>query len=130
MTISDVTSDATIYYTTNGTTPTTSSAQYTGPITVGSTETLKAIAVDRDDSNSAVASAAYTIASGSGFSISPTTPSTWTTGCDPLFGTLQADGLCTVDIVITGNFQGLTCGQTQVENSTTVWTQCSYKPLP
>ena len=130
VTISDATSDATIYYTTNGATPTTSSTQYTGPIAVSSTETLQAIAVERDDTNSAVAAAAYTIASGTPFSISPPSPSTWTTGCDPVFGTLQADGSCTVDIVITGNFQGLTCGESHVENSTTIWTQCSYKPLP
>ena len=63
MSISDATSGATIYYTTNGTTPTTSSAVYTGPITVSSTETLKAIAVATGDTNSAVASAAYTITS-------------------------------------------------------------------
>jgi hypothetical protein len=54
-------SDATIYYTTNGSTPTRSSTQYTGPITVNSTETLQAIAVVRDDASSAVASAAYAI---------------------------------------------------------------------
>ena len=63
MTISDATSGATIYYTTNGTTPTTSSAVYAGPITVSSTKTLEAIAAATGDTNSAVASAAYTITS-------------------------------------------------------------------
>ena len=61
VTISDATSGAAIYYTTNGTTPTTSSTRYTGPITVSSTETLEAIAVATGDTNSAVASATYTI---------------------------------------------------------------------
>jgi len=61
VTISDSTSGATIYYTTNGSTPTTSSAQYTAPIVVTSTQTIKAIAAASGFSNSAVASATYTI---------------------------------------------------------------------
>ena len=61
MTISDATAGATIYYTTNGTTPTTSSTVYNGPITVSSTETVEAIAVETGYTSSAVATTAYTI---------------------------------------------------------------------
>ena len=61
VTISDSTSGATIYYTTNGTTPTTGSTVYTGPISVSTSETVKAIAAASGDTNSAVASAAYVI---------------------------------------------------------------------
>jgi hypothetical protein len=59
--LSDATPLATIYYTTNGTAPTTSSTQYTGSITVSSTETLEAIATASGYSQSLVASAVYTI---------------------------------------------------------------------
>lgn len=61
VTISDTTPAATIYYTTDGTTPTTDSAVYSTPIPVNATETIEAIAVASGYSNSAVASALYTI---------------------------------------------------------------------
>ena len=61
VTISDTTSGVKIYYTTNGTAPTTASTLYSAPISVGATETLKAIAVATGYTNSAVASGAYTI---------------------------------------------------------------------
>ncbi len=62
VTLTDATTGAVIYYTTNGTTPTTASTKYTAPIKVTATETIKAIAVATGHTNSAVASVAYTIA--------------------------------------------------------------------
>jgi hypothetical protein len=59
--IADTTTNPTIYYTTDGTTPTTSSTPYTGAIAVSSSETIQAIALATGYSNSLVASATYTI---------------------------------------------------------------------
>jgi glucosylceramidase len=63
VTLSDTTPGASIYYTTNGTTPTTSSTLFssTTPISVSSTTTIEAIAVASGYTNSSVASGAYTI---------------------------------------------------------------------
>ncbi|MGA2889405.1 MAG: chitobiase/beta-hexosaminidase C-terminal domain-containing protein, partial [Terracidiphilus sp.] len=64
VTISDATTGTIIYYTTNGTTPTTSSNVYSGAIPVNATETLEAIAVETGYTSSLVATAIYTINSG------------------------------------------------------------------
>ncbi len=61
--LSDATSGATIYYTTNGSVPTTSSTVYTAaiPITAPGTTTINAIAVASGATASTVATAAYTL---------------------------------------------------------------------
>jgi len=59
--LADVTPGSTIFYTTDGSTPTTSSTVYSGPITVGTTETINAIATATNYANSPVSSATYTI---------------------------------------------------------------------
>src|SRR3989442_7989498 len=61
VTISDTTSGATIYYTTDGSTPSPNSTRYTGPIVVTQTTTIKAMAVANGMADSDVASATYTI---------------------------------------------------------------------
>lgn len=66
VTISCATEGATIYYTTDGTTPTyevtgINGTQYTSPIAISETTTLKAIGVKQGMSNSSVATATYTI---------------------------------------------------------------------
>lgn len=55
-----VTTNADIYYTTDGTAPTSSSTKYTGPITITNNATLKAIGI-KGNEKSAVLTAAYKI---------------------------------------------------------------------
>ena len=61
VTLSDTTPGAVIYYTTNGTTPTTGSSVYGSSISLSATTTIEAIAVAPGYTNSPVATATYTI---------------------------------------------------------------------
>jgi|HubBroStandDraft_5_1064220.scaffolds.fasta_scaffold00519_12 hypothetical protein len=76
VTLSAATPGATIYYTTNGSAPTASSPAYSGAIPVGTSETIEAIAVASDFTNSSLASADYTITP---LSVGPSVPSNATT---------------------------------------------------
>ncbi|MDD3488504.1 MAG: chitobiase/beta-hexosaminidase C-terminal domain-containing protein [Paludibacter sp.] len=61
VTLSSTTDGASIYYTTNGDAPTTSSNPYSGPFEITATSTIKAIATKTDMDNSAVAEKTITI---------------------------------------------------------------------
>src|SRR5258706_3641783 len=63
VTITDSTSGSSIFYTLDGTQPTTSSTQYTGSFTVSTTTTVKAIATATNLNQSAAATSAITIGS-------------------------------------------------------------------
>ena len=61
VTISSTSPEVSIYYTLDGTTPSSSSTLYNGAITVGETKTIKAIAIKNNWTDSEIASAEYTI---------------------------------------------------------------------
>ncbi len=96
--LSDATSGATIYYTTNGSTPTTGSTVYSAPISVSATTTINALAVSSNAANSPVASATYTIQPAPTFTITPAT-NPWT---------LQQNAGATQTIAVTP-VNGFTC---------------------
>ena len=61
VTLSCATAGASIYYTTDGSNPSTSSTLYSAPIVLSQTTTLKAFAVKTDYQNSQIVTATYTI---------------------------------------------------------------------
>ena len=71
VTLKCATDGATIYYTTDGLAPTSTSATYSSPIAITADKTIKAIAVKDGLTNSDVATATYTIAAPATPSFSP-----------------------------------------------------------
>ena len=69
--ISTTTSGATIYYTTNGNDPTTSSSVYSSPISVSTNTTIKAMATASGHSNSLIATANYVFLEHAGTATDP-----------------------------------------------------------
>jgi Legume lectin domain/Chitobiase/beta-hexosaminidase C-terminal domain len=64
VTITDADANAKIYYTTDGSTPSSSSTLYTGQVTVSTSEALSVIAIDPTKQSSNVVTAAYVIQEG------------------------------------------------------------------
>ncbi|MFF1608104.1 chitobiase/beta-hexosaminidase C-terminal domain-containing protein [Amycolatopsis sp. NPDC058278] len=74
VTISSATAGATIRYTVDGSTPTASSALYSGPISVPNSRTVNAIALKSGSTTSPVSSASYTIGTQAGCPTQSDTP--------------------------------------------------------
>ena len=112
--LSDANSAATIYFTTNGTAPTTSSAVYTAPITVSTSETIEAIAVASGSAPSAASSASYVINLTSPTFLLTMLPNTLTvdaggSGVSTVTVTPQNGFNSTVSLACSGLPSGVTC---------------------
>jgi hypothetical protein len=110
VTLADSTPSAVIYYTTDGTTPTTSSAVYSTPIQVAATETLTAIAAAPNAQTSSPTTAVYTI------NIAPVAkPSFTLTNTAISITSPGTSGTSTITVTPSGGFTGsvaLTCAVT------------------
>jgi Chitobiase/beta-hexosaminidase C-terminal domain len=107
VTVETATLGAAIYYTTDGTTPTSGSTLYTGPISVAGSQTVKAIGILPGWTNSAVASATYTIPT-----VTPLAGGTGTSG-----SLTVVDGLLVVNVLSTAAITGVTFGGTAMTSA-------------
>jgi Chitobiase/beta-hexosaminidase C-terminal domain/Fn3 associated/Galactose oxidase, central domain len=110
--MSDNTPGATIYYSTDGSTPTASSTAYTGPVTVSTTEALNAVAIAPGWGTSGLITANYIIPPGFTLTTNPTSltvdsgASGTTTVSVSAFGGFNS----AVSFACSGQQSGVTCG--------------------
>ncbi len=121
VTLTSATADATIHYTTDGTIPNGASTAYTGPIAVGASETIQALAISPTVGTSILESAAYIIQlqTPGTFSLSGVAPPTITQG-----GTATS----AITVAPSGGFTGtvtLTCAVTSSPAGATGAPNCS-----
>jgi N-acetylneuraminic acid mutarotase len=89
--ITDATPNASIYYSTDGSTPTTQSSLYSGPITISSSQVVQATAIAAGESASPVSTAVYVL-----WPAGANNEWAWLSGTDllsPVYGTQGVPGL-------------------------------------
>jgi len=120
--LTSATSDAVIYYTTDGSTPTAASTRYSTSVNVAASETIQAVAISPTMGSSNVVSAAYTIqstTSGAAFSLSASPASGGSSG---------AGGTWNVSVTPSGGFTGsvnLSCAITSTPSGAVDIPTCS-----
>lgn len=100
--ISDATTGATVYYTTDGNLPTAQATVYTGPVTITKSETIQAIAVATAYTQSPVGTATYTITPAAAQTINFPSLGSQTYGAAPILLTATATSGLPVSYAVTG----------------------------
>jgi hypothetical protein len=120
VTIADTTVGSTIYYTLDNSTPTTASPVYTAPISVASSETIKALATYSGSTNSTIGVATYTINALTAQTITFTTPPPTSVqfGAAPVSILATSTSGLAITYMVAG--PGLVNGATTVTSSTAV----------
>ncbi|MBR6345851.1 MAG: chitobiase/beta-hexosaminidase C-terminal domain-containing protein [Bacteroidales bacterium] len=120
--ISCATSGATIYYTTDGSVPTTSSTQGNS-VTITATTTIKAIAVKEGMANSEVATAQYTITGVTDYSVIETSNVTLTAGTNGSSATVNSEDAIKVGTSSKGGSMSVTvpAGTTKLHLHAAAW---------
>ena len=99
---------ARIYYTTDGSTPTTNSAVYAGPISISKTSTVSFFAVDHAGNSEAVKSIAYIIT----YHVTTDAGAHGSISCGPVTVDYNANSLCTITPDAGYHIAGVSAGLT------------------